>query len=567
MSIPSVYINLEDDVSKVIERLKRVQADKVILVCPRRCFLFSDSINLRLLKKQTDLLGKEVYILTMDERGQLYATEAGFGLKFLPKGPVRSSFSDIRSNSTQKQVSATPAQPEPESVVPAQKPVVRKEPASVLPPVRRVAKPAVSPGVIQNKSAQSIPKVQVRDTVFPVEIDKQYAEKKRVKSWRRLITAFVAACLIVILVVVFVVLPKAAVTVYPKTQPVTRDMTIAVAVQTTTVDASKLALPAAKIDETVEVSNKFQSQGKKEVGNKATGTVRIYNFTRAPLNLKASTTTLTLGSKTYALMNDALGIKPTTYKNAVTKEIDPASLSDPVEVVAVDGGDSFNVPGGTRIEVANQVFGSKPLFLYAKTETPITGGTTRFLSVISPQDITAAQASLADAAIKNVNDKIAANDQALIEKTYTLQPVSFTTDSPAGTQTPSFNATLKVRILGLALKRGDLTQLVSDRIGQSLPANTVLVIKKDEQISFQAQAVDVNAGTATISVHFEGNIVSKINLGNIASDLAGKTKNQGNDILRTRADVDQIDIAISPSWQSSFPWFANKIKVTVIQPQ
>ena len=70
MSIPSIYINLEDDVSKIIIRLKAPKLPQMVLVCPKRCFLFSDGINLKLLKKQTDALGKEIFILTMDEKGQ-----------------------------------------------------------------------------------------------------------------------------------------------------------------------------------------------------------------------------------------------------------------------------------------------------------------------------------------------------------------------------------------------------------------------------------------------------------------------------------------------------------------
>src|SRR5262245_33773212 len=94
---PSIYINLEDDVSKIVTRLKHNRAAQVVLVCPKKCQLFADSINLRLLKKQADLLGKEVFILTMDEKGQMYAKEAGFGLKFLPKSMPGRSFSDVRT--------------------------------------------------------------------------------------------------------------------------------------------------------------------------------------------------------------------------------------------------------------------------------------------------------------------------------------------------------------------------------------------------------------------------------------------------------------------------------------
>src|SRR6266700_2548715 len=96
MSIPSIYINLEDDVSKIVTRLKHQFAKQVVLVCPKRSFLFSDSVNLKLLKKQTDLLGKEVFILTMDEKGQMYAKDAGFQLKFLPKAGGTRALSDIK---------------------------------------------------------------------------------------------------------------------------------------------------------------------------------------------------------------------------------------------------------------------------------------------------------------------------------------------------------------------------------------------------------------------------------------------------------------------------------------
>ena len=96
MAIPSVYINLEDDIGKIVARLRHQSSGQIVLVCPKRCLLFTDGVNLKLLKEQTDLLGKEVFILTMDERGQQYAKAAGFGLKYLPKSIGPGGFSDVR---------------------------------------------------------------------------------------------------------------------------------------------------------------------------------------------------------------------------------------------------------------------------------------------------------------------------------------------------------------------------------------------------------------------------------------------------------------------------------------
>src|SRR3954464_7739446 len=110
---PSIYINLEDDVTAIAARLKKERSAQVVLVCPKRCFLFSDSINLRLLKKQTDLLGKEVFILTMDELGQMHAREAGFKLKFLPKSSGSGGMMDVRR--AQPEVRRVQSQPEEEA--------------------------------------------------------------------------------------------------------------------------------------------------------------------------------------------------------------------------------------------------------------------------------------------------------------------------------------------------------------------------------------------------------------------------------------------------------------------
>lgn len=106
---PSVYINLEDGVAAIAARIKRQRSEQVVLVCPKHCLLFSDPINLKLLRTEIDLAGKEVFILTMDEKGQKYAREAGFGLRQVPGAAKVATMSDIKS--PEKSVSSvTPAE-------------------------------------------------------------------------------------------------------------------------------------------------------------------------------------------------------------------------------------------------------------------------------------------------------------------------------------------------------------------------------------------------------------------------------------------------------------------------
>lgn len=564
MSIPSVYINLEDDVSKIIIRLKHQSSKQVVLVCPKRCFLFNDSINLRLLKKQVDLLGKEVFILTMDERGQLYAKEAGFELKHLPKAASSKAFSDIRLPSQVRVNAREPSSKSPLSGLAAE---IKNAAQTILPAKIFGRQDDAAPKIASDIKLQE-PKVEVKETEFPRELPGPQKFEAKKSHTGKVITGIVAASLILVLFLVFVVLPKAEVVVYPKTEPVTRDMEISISINAKGLDPDKLVMPALAVNETVNVSAKFESQGKTQVGNKASGTVKIYNFTKLPINLKAATTVLSVGGKTYNLVNDVLGLKPAVYKNAKTKEVDPASLGDPVEIIAVNGGDDSNLPAGTRLEISNQVFGSRPLLLYAKTDSEINGGTTRYLSVISQDDLAKSKAELQAKALRTVREKLAPAGAVLADGAFVENLSQLTTDNPLGTQTPSFQASLEEGILGLSFRRADLDGLIFQRIGQTMDTNKTLEQSSPDQTVYKVKSLDLNNGLAVLEVHFEGRAVFNIDLQNIAPQLTGKSQTQVNEILRSKAAIDRVDITLAPSWQIFFPFFAAKIKVsTSTQPE
>ena len=570
MAIPSVYINLEDDVSKIVTRLKHQSAVQLVLVCPKRCFLFSDSINLKLLKKQTDMMGKEIFILTMDERGQLYATEAGFQLKFLPKAGGYSAFSDIKRQPKSLAVAEPQSQEEQEpeetklkttiasavkdfsraakKVVPLVMPILKTEvkaPAEVLPPVLPEEKVAVT------------------ESFFPAEIEAEYTDKPKKSHNQKIIIGILAITLAVILLLVFVVLPKASVVVFPKTEALTRDMQITLNANVQDIDVGKLVLPALRVDDTLSVSDTFQSQGKNQIGNKASGTVKIYNFTKLPISLKAATTVLVVGDKTYNLVNDVSDLRPTTYINSRTKEIDQNSLGSSVEIIAAQGGDDYNLPAGTRLEISNQVFGSRPQLLYAKSDSEITGGTTRYLSVINQDDLTGAQQHLQDEAVQQENQKLQGSGEVLADGAYSVSVSQFATDNPVDTQTPTFHGKLQVQITGLAFKQADLDNLVQQRIIQALDTDKTLQPINVGQISYKAAGLDMANQVAVLNTHYEGQAVFNVDLSNIKPELVGKSQQDVNEILSSKAAIEKVEITLAPVWQKNFPLFASKISLTV----
>lgn len=553
MAIPSIYINLEDDVSKIVQRIHREKNSQMVLVCPKRSLLFADSINLRLLKKQVDLLGKVVFILTMDERGQMYAQEAGFSLKFLPKSSKGSGLSDVSFAPHEQLITGLEKNIKPQVTVgtKAEKKRIPKvaSTAFVSSPILR-SKQAVPPKLV----------VQNKEIDLGTKSNDEISEFKQ-KKYRNFFIGLLTVSLMVVSLIIFVVLPKATVAVYPKTEPITRDWEIHAVSDQKSIDSTSLSIPAKKVDEVVDVQDKFQSMGKKEVGNKASGFVRIYNFTKLPINLKANTTVLSIGNKNYLLKEDVLGIKPTTYKNIAEKEVDESSLSAPVAVIASIGGEGSNVPAGTRIEISNQVFGSKPQLLFAKSDSAITGGTSRFLSIVNESDIASAQNVLSDKILVQVRDKLKNDGYVIPNKAFTLQSLGFSTDKAIGTESPSFTGSLKVRITGLAFKNVELNSLIEQRVNQTLAGGKSLHVDADDIVNFDVKSIDMSSGTAVITVHFEGKAIPTINVADMADLLVGKSKDQVNEILRSRSEIEKIEIVLAPTWQKRFPLFSSKIHI------
>lgn len=580
--IPSVYIDLEDDVAKVVARVKREKSPELVLVCPKRCQLFSDSINLRLLKKQTDLLKKQIFILTMDERGQVFAKEAGFELKYLSKS--RAGFSTVSDIQIQPK-----AAPETE---------FQEEGKGALSKTVKNLGDFVS-GLVSKKPSDE-EKIEVETkTVFDdqfngapgakhpsfkkphVQIVNPFdfrTDKKRIKdkslsgegniikksAYGKILTLSLALALIIVLSLVLFVLPSADVIIYAKYEPVTRDFDISLDNSIKEIDVQRLIIPATKVEDTVTLKSKFKSQGKKDVGNKATGSVRIYNFTGQTLNLRTETTSLTGGSATYRLAEDAMQIKPTKYKNAQLKEIDLSSLNEPFEIMAVNGGEDSNLPAGVRLEITNQVFGSRPQVLYAKTETPISGGTSRFLSVISKDDLTNAQAQLGNQALEQIQAKLAGQSMQFSENSYRMEALEFSSNMPVDTETPSFEAGLTAKITGLAFSQNDLKNLVVERISQTLAQNRYLKTQNDFKLQYKIRNLDLSLPTGALTVHFEGKAVNKINLDGLPAKLVGKSKTQAGELLQSMAEVEKAEITLAPSWQTNFPWFVKKIKLNVV---
>lgn len=572
----TIYLNLEDDVARIVTKVKAQKGEDVVLVIPKDAYVLADSINLRLLKKQTDMLGSKVSILTMDETGQIYAREAGFSLRRLPKISRSNTFSDIRP----QRVSALATfgknlkghKPTPRPVSTPTIPVKPKKTAASRPVAKSSTVGIAAGKILEHRGAKAVATRNNRlansdwltpsaggltsksDNVFMPPGSRSNKPPRR-RSYRKVALAFVALALIAVMALVIVVLPSANVTVYARSQTVARDLDLVIDANQESVDAGRLTLPATKVDETKQVTRTFTTNGKREVGSKAQGRVAIYNLTGSSMNLRSSTTVLTVGTKTYYFTSDQNGItaleSPSKDSNATTADI-----------VAAEGGEDFNLPAGTRVEINNQTFGSQPQRLYAKTITQVIGGSSRFVSVVSREDLDSSQKELIRKAVEEVNGGLS-EGRKLVEGAYNVEVTNFTPDKPEGIESTTYAASAAVKITGLAFNESDLRQMVRGRLTQTLGADKALQEAELDEIVYKIKTLDLAAGIMQLSIHYESQAKAKIDASDLITQLAGKSKEQASDILLTNQNIERVDISLAPSWQKSFPRLGTKIHIKI----
>ncbi len=71
------YIDIDEEITSIVDRIRKAKAEEVIIVVPKRALLIQSIVNLKLLKKEADSLKKQIMIVTQDKLGKMLIEKAG----------------------------------------------------------------------------------------------------------------------------------------------------------------------------------------------------------------------------------------------------------------------------------------------------------------------------------------------------------------------------------------------------------------------------------------------------------------------------------------------------------
>ncbi len=71
------YIDIDEEITSVVERLRNAKASEIILVVPKRALLIQSIVNLRILKREADESRMQLMMVTQDKLGKILIEKAG----------------------------------------------------------------------------------------------------------------------------------------------------------------------------------------------------------------------------------------------------------------------------------------------------------------------------------------------------------------------------------------------------------------------------------------------------------------------------------------------------------
>lgn len=281
--------------------------------------------------------------------------------------------------------------------------------------------------------------------------------------------------------------------------------------------------------------------GQKDTGDKAKGTVTIYNKTDNPVSIGTGAT-VSSNDLDFTTLDDV--------NIASTSSFSTSFSSSDVDVQASNFGSNYNLPSGTNFTIDNQSTSA----VFAKNASAFSGGTKKEVKVVSANDLS----SLTDKVVQTLTQKADQQAQGRVSSDEVLLPQAlsydFTTKNFSkneGDEASSVTLTSSINFKLGAYHKADLTQFVNQMANGQVPSDYALV---GDQSDISLQNITVNKdGSATGTLNAHALFAPKLDANSLAQNISGKTVSKAEQTVRQIPGVSDVHINMStlpllPSW-------------------
>lgn len=535
-----IYIDVEDDITAIISKVKAAEKTVVALVPPKRIGVLQSAVNLQLLARAAKQNHKKLALVT--------ANQALIALARAASIPVAKNL-----QSKPELVEAnTDDETDTEDIIDgAELPVGEHARQSHPLDAKQKSKSAAIQELFDDTESNQAD--------FEPKEEPSQKKKKSVnipdfnKFRKRLVLGIVAGVgLVVFLVWAIVFAPRATVLISAKTtsSSINTPVTIRTGAKT---DYDKAVLQATEVTDSEEKSITFEPTGEKDVGKKATGTVNYSNSSLSGKSIPAGTELASSSGATF-ITDSEVSVPGASFPCGNITCPSPGTASG--SVTASENGSKYNGATGA--------VSGEPSNISGQFADPTSGGVTKIVDIVTEADVQKAKQQLAD----ENTDAISNDLTEKFDSGVTAIPESFAISyknvesSPAvgeEASSASLTATVVYTVYGVEKSELDtfldayLKDELKDVEGQQVYENGA------SEVVFQEAGKRNNGASATLVATAQ--IGPQIKDSDVKAQARGKRYGEIQEAFTSVQGVEKVDVKFFPFWVSTVPNDDKKITV------
>lgn len=368
----------------------------------------------------------------------------------------------------------------------------------------------------------------------------------------------VVIILIVGLVMWYIFALHATVTLTLNPTPIDASSDITITTKGST-DLSSQILGGESVSVDESGSTTTDATGKKDTGDKAKGTVTLYNSSDTSKHFNAGATITSENSLKFVLDKE---VTIASASGDIFSGTKPGTQD--VSVTANTFGTDYNLPSGTKFSVSGTTA------VAAKNANAFSGGTKKSLTVVSANDLSKAQDDL----VTSLEDKAKTDMQSQHGSSSTILPFftsttlsKKTTDKKEGDEAKSVTLTATVTFESISYSGDELNKLAQSLLKDKIPGD--MTISSDGiKAEIQDASPNKNGTSAKATLKASAKLLPKLDPSQIAKRLTGKSY---GDISTTLSDIKQLgsaDVVLSPNLfflPHILPRFSSNIMIKIGQ--
>ena len=536
-----LYTHPEESIAYVIDRISGAPEDEIFLAVDASQEVFSDHINLKLLKREADNFSKKITIVSKTPHILEIAGQAGFAV----------SSDDINSAESASAAPITAAHEEPAQISESEMPMFLPEDnENELPWMRK--KTAGEATELKSEEAQEEKEVEAL-----IRNESQKKSFKKILSWK-FIGAAVGVVAVLAVGAFYFLSPGVSLNIILRKTTFNLDFKVTADTAMAAVDLKSSKIPGQLVKLNKEIADQFSASGKQEKESKAEGEITIYNeFGASSQKLIQNTRFKAKNGEIFRLKNVVTVPGATVDGGKVTA---PGTIT--AVVVADQSGPQYNIEP-TDFTIPG--FEGTPKFVafYGKSSSPMAGGALSGIPFATKEDLDGAKSALI-AKFNKSADELAGTEvpegmkilpRARLEPTF-----DFSADNPG--DDGKFTAKVKVNYGVFAFSDGDIGGLVEQYIAGKF-SDARQSGAESRTITYSDESLGANNLSLNFTVKVSQVLKGSLDEAKIKNDLAGKNEEEMKEVLRANEAIESAEFSFRPVWISVAPRDPERIEISV----